>query len=138
VGFDFGRSRRLRKHPEFASAQRRGGRVATRHFTLLVAAQLSRADRLETPRLGVVVARKIGKAVQRNRVKRVCRECFRLWPDLLPAGVDLIVIARAGADQLDLAQVRAEWRAVEPMLRRRAAEALAGAAEVRHPGAGGS
>jgi ribonuclease P protein component len=81
----------------------------------------------------MVVARKVGGAVHRNRVKRLCRECFRRWPDLLPDGVDLIVIAREGAYELGLADVRAEWLAVELRLKRRAAEALARAADSDHP-----
>jgi ribonuclease P protein component len=138
VAFDFGRARRLRRHKEFAYAQRVGRRVSTRHFTLLVAAQQHRTIPLPPARLGVVVSRAVGTAVQRNRVKRLCRECFRLWPELLPAGVDLIVIARRGADRLSLSQVQGEWRAVESLLLRRAAEALARAAEAGHPGAVGS
>jgi hypothetical protein len=45
-------------------------------------------------------------------------------PELLPTGVDLVVIARIGAPELGLAEVRAEWRAVETLLKKRAAEVL--------------
>jgi ribonuclease P protein component len=86
------------------------------------------------PRLGLVVARKVGNAVRRNRIKRLCRECFRTWPDLLPAGVDLIVIARPGAHELSLAEVRDEWLAVARLLRKRATEALAQRDATDHPG----
>ena len=116
--------RRLRKHAEFVRAQRSGRRIGTPHFTLLVAAQ---PPPPRPARMGLVVSRAIGNAVRRNRVKRVCRECFRLstW---LPEGVDLVVIARAGAPELGLEEVRAEWRAVERLLKARAADALAGKA----------
>jgi ribonuclease P protein component len=87
-------------------------------------------------RIGIVVTRKVGNAVARNRIKRVCRECFRQWPDLLPPGVDLVVIARQGADALGLAEARAEWLAVERVLRRRAEEALAQQASMPHVSAG--
>jgi len=81
------------------------------------------AHRGDTPsRLGIVVTRKIGNAVARNRVKRLCRECFRLWPGLLPPAIDLVVIARAGADALTLGEVRDEWRSVERALRKRSEE----------------
>jgi ribonuclease P protein component len=80
----------------------------------------------------VVVARRIGTAVRRNRVKRLCRECFRTWPELLPAGVDLVVIAREGSHELGLEEVRAEWRAVASLLKKRAAEALARTAGPHH------
>jgi ribonuclease P protein component len=95
--------------------------VVTPHFTLLVAGQSSPAS----SRLGLVVSSKVGIAVRRNRIKRLCREAFRTWPGLLPDGVDLIVIAKSGAHELGLAGVRAEWLAVVESLRRRASEALA-------------
>jgi ribonuclease P protein component len=95
--------------------------VSAQHFTLLVAAQPSRG----ASRLGIVTTRKIGNAVARNRIKRVCRECFRLWPDFLQNGVDLVVIARGGADALGLAEVRGEWSRAHRVLLKRAAEALA-------------
>ena|SRR5260370_849035 len=130
----FGRDRRLTNHAEFVRAQRSGRRVATAHFTLLVARQPSAPPGPRAPRIGLVVARKVGGAVQRNRIKRLCRECFRLWPDLLPQGVDLIVIARPGAHELSLSDVRSEWLAVHGHLQRRAAEALARTAQAHHPG----
>src|SRR5580692_3231874 len=124
MAFAFGPDRRLRSHAEFVRAQKLGRRVVAPHFTLLVAPQPEGA-RLLPSRLGLVVGRKVGNAVQRNRIKRVCRECFRLWPDLLPPGVDLVVIARPGAYELDLAAVRSEWSDVQRHLRKRAMEALA-------------
>src|SRR5208337_3732830 len=122
--------RRLRRHGEFVRAQRSGRRVGTPHFTLLVAAQ---PPPPRPARLGLVVGRRVGSAVRRNRVKRLCRECFRGLPELLPEGVDLVVIAREGAPELGLAEVRAEWRAVETLLKKRAAEALARAGSPDHP-----
>ena len=74
--------------------------------------------------MGLVVSRAIGSAVRRNRVKRLCRECFRLSPDLLPAGVDLVVIARSGAATLGCEQVRDEWRTVARLVMKRATEAV--------------
>ncbi len=128
----FGADRRLRKHAEFARAQgdRSARRVGTAHFTLLLAAQRAPGP----SRLGLVVGRRIGGAVQRNRVKRLCRECFRTHPGLVPTGIDLIVIARPGAPELDLEAVRAEWLGVERLLRKRAAEALARSSGTHHPG----
>jgi ribonuclease P protein component len=115
----FGRDRRIRKRAEFQRVQSIGRRVTTPHFVLLVA-------RGEGPsRLGLVVTKKIGNAVQRNRVKRLCRACFRTWKDLVPAGVDLVVIAREGAFELKQKDVRDEWARVQGQLRRKAEEALA-------------
>jgi len=128
----FGPGRRLRSHRDFARAQRLGRRVATAHFVLLVSAQPDVARSPKPARLGLVVGRKIGPAVGRNRVKRVCRECFRAWPELLPRGTDLIAIAKSGADRLKVAHVRDEWRSVHGALLRRATEALAQAGGSEH------
>jgi ribonuclease P protein component len=83
----------------------------------------------------LVVTKKIGDAVTRNRIKRVCREAFRTWKDLVPEGVDLVVIAREGAGALGLAEVREEWQRVERQLRRRVQEAAEDALALREKGA---
>ena len=115
-----------------------GQRASTAHFVLLVAVREERRDERDeasraafTPtnasgcaRLGIVVTRKIGNAVQRNRIKRLCRECFREWPDLVPDGIELVVIARSRAHELDLASVRAEWERARPSLLKRCAAVL--------------
>ncbi len=46
--------------------------------------------------MGVTVSRKVGKAVVRNRVKRLCREAFRRNAAQLPDGLDVVLIARHG------------------------------------------
>ena len=90
---------------------------------LLVA---KREERESSPaRLGIVVTKRVGHAVARNRIKRVCRECFRLWPDLVPDGIDLVVIARDGAHELGLADVRREWERSRSRLLERCAKVLA-------------
>lgn len=56
-------------------------------------------------RLGLTVSRRVGNAVQRNRVKRAVREWFRLWRWELEESIDLVVIARPGAARLSGRQV---------------------------------
>jgi ribonuclease P protein component len=123
-GFSFGKERRIRRRSDFLRVQAVGQRTSTAHFVMLVAAREPDTDRAACARVGFVVTRKIGNAVQRNRIKRVCRECFRMWPDLVPDGIDLVIIARARADELGLADVRAEWERARPGLLKRCTAVL--------------
>ena len=69
----------------------------------------------QSSRLGVVVAKKnIRRAVRRNRIKRLVREQFRHHP--FDEAIDLVVLARSGADRMDNPRVWQEldrlWRAL--------------------------
>lgn len=52
---------------------------------------------LSYSRLGLLIGRKVGNAVQRNRWKRVIREAFRKQRNQLPSGMDFVVRPRKGA-----------------------------------------
>jgi ribonuclease P protein component len=61
---------------------------------------MGRMNALGYRRLGVTVSSKVGGAVIRNRLKRRFKELFRRRRNLLPESVDLVLIARRGADGL--------------------------------------
>jgi ribonuclease P protein component len=120
----FGPERRIRRRADFVRVQSDGERASTRHFVLLVAANPDGEGRA-CPRIGIVATRKVGNSVERSRIKRLCRECFRTWPGFVPDGIDLVVIARAGAHELDLGRVRGEWEGARRALLERCRVAIA-------------
>jgi ribonuclease P protein component len=87
---------RLSRSAEFERVYRHGRSTANRHFVLYTFPNAS-ADR---PRLGLSVSRKVGGAVERNRVKRLLREAFAEVEDGLRAGQDVVVVARPTAAEL--------------------------------------
>jgi ribonuclease P protein component len=87
---------RLSRSADFDRVMRNGRSHAGRDLVLYV---FPRGGD-EPPRLGLSVSRKVGGAVDRNRVKRLLREAFSREVDRLPAGVDAVVIARPGAREI--------------------------------------
>src|SRR6185295_12644210 len=84
--------RRLSRSGEFDRVYRDGTSHATRHLVLYRFPR--QADEGDDVRLGVSVSRKVGGAVDRNRVKRVLREAFWALSDRLPAQHDFVIVAR--------------------------------------------
>jgi ribonuclease P protein component len=84
--------RRLSRSGEFDRVYRDGSSYATRHLVLY---SFPRRDEEEQDvRLGVSVSRKVGGAVDRNRVKRTLREAFWSLAERLPRDYDFVLVAR--------------------------------------------
>jgi len=84
-------------------------RTSHQHFLFL-----ARQNQLNRPRLGLVIAKKhIRHAVDRNRMKRLIRETFRVKQQQL-AGIDVIVLARKGMNDSTnvelIEQLNGQWQ----------------------------
>jgi len=109
----FPRAQRLLRRGEFVRVQQQGRRVHTAHFVLL----MLRSQR-PGPIFGVTVGKRVGSAVQRNRVKRLAREVFRRNKRLFPRDCAVVLVARPGADRLDYASVLGELERAQAAIER--------------------
>ncbi|HMA93491.1 MAG TPA: ribonuclease P protein component [Polyangiaceae bacterium] len=118
----FGRDQRIRKRSEYRDIMGSGVRVSTPHCVFVVASREPNEQPPLRPRLGLVVSRRVGCAVLRNRFKRLVREVFRKWQSQWPPDAELVVIAREWSMDLKESVLAEEWSAaserIESALRR--------------------
>jgi ribonuclease P protein component len=105
------KEQRLRRKREFDAVYAHGRRFGNGFFGVT-----AHANAKGWPRLGLAVAVKTaGNSVERNRIRRVIRESFRLHQHEIPA-LDLVVSARARARGAARSELRAQleplWREV--------------------------
>jgi ribonuclease P protein component len=91
---------RLSRSAEFERVYRQGRSVGNRFLVLYSFPRSSAGEAADGTRLGVSVSRKVGGAVDRNRVKRLLREAFATVGDRLPADHDVVVVARPEVREL--------------------------------------
>jgi ribonuclease P protein component len=97
----FTAQQRLRQKSEFDDVHAHGVRVADAYFAVIAL-----PNQLRQPRLGLAVSVKTaGSSVERNRIRRVIRETFRLRQRELPLA-DIVVNARGRARGASAAQLR--------------------------------
>ncbi len=97
VSQDFSREKRLLTPRHFKAVfDSPTGKVPGKNLLIL-----ARENGLDHPRLGLVIGKKSVKlAVQRNRLKRLMRDSFRLNQHLL-AGLDIVIVARKGLGEIE-------------------------------------
>lgn len=116
VTYEFNRESRLLTPGHFQSVFKKPIRFGSRHFTILITPTSLSDDSCKNNRLGLAIAKKRVKlAVERNRIKRLVRESFRLNQHDLPA-IDMVVMVKSGIDQLNNPAINLEltkiWRKI--------------------------
>jgi len=100
--YGYPKQERLLKRGDYLSLARGGETYHRRHFLCIY-----KKGSGNTSRLGLTVSKKVGPAVTRNRIKRICREFFRLNKHRLEDAWDINLIAKKSAASATREQVRA-------------------------------
>ena len=87
--YSFPKAERLLKRADFLRLSVSGKKIQTRFF---IAAVLDGTK--ENNRIGITVSKRVGKAVERNRIKRLVREYYRHRRKTLSGNRDINIIAR--------------------------------------------
>jgi ribonuclease P protein component len=97
---------RLRKHADYQRAYAAGRKRQSASFSWFMAAWPEPGA--HPPRIGLTAGKVLGKAHERNRIKRRMREALRRHVDLIPQGVDLIFHPRRSVLTIEFAKLEAE------------------------------
>jgi len=102
---------RLRKHADYQRAYAAGRRRQSASMSWFLAPQLPSYEGAVLPagpRVGLTAGKVLGKAHERNRIKRRMREALRRHVDLIPRGYDLIFHPRRVVLTIDFAKLETE------------------------------
>ena len=93
----------LKKGWEFKRVYRHGRIAVTKNIVFYYL-----SNQLEKNRVGFSISKKVGKSVQRHRIKRLYLEALRLLQEQLVQGCDFVVVARKAAVTVTFLQAREE------------------------------
>lgn len=98
-------SQHLRTATEFRRVREQGVCVDCGPFVAYFLLEGSEGPVGNPPRLGLIASRRVGPAVDRNRVKRRFREVFRRRQDHLPRNCSVVLIARRSCLQRNFGEL---------------------------------
>ncbi len=84
-----GPQERIRKRKDFLFLYKKGKRYRGKYFNLIYL-----SNDFSFSRMAVIVSKKVGNAVKRNKIKRQMRTLFRRNKNLLKAPLDIIIITK--------------------------------------------
>ena len=95
----------VKKNYEFHRVFRKGAFFAGKYIILYVLKNY-RGD----SRLGITTSKKVGNSVRRNRLRRLIKENYRLYEDVIKEGYDLVFVARNSPTMPDFYDIKKEMK----------------------------
>jgi ribonuclease P protein component len=93
--FGFPKSRRLAKQCEFRQLYQTGQKKSNRYLTIYACPVQGRWGKV-----GIVAGKRLGKAVERNKIRRKIREIIRTYPEIIGKNQDLAIVVKSPALEL--------------------------------------
>ena len=91
----------LCRNTDFKRLYYRGKAYHSKYFVLFVL-----PNRQDFNRIGFTVSKKIGKAVVRNRARRLMFEAFRLYEPDLKIGYNMVMVAKSSIKDTDFHSIK--------------------------------
>ena len=92
-------SESLKKNRDFQVVYKKGNSFGNKYLVMYVL-----PNEFGRNRIGISVSKKVGNSVIRHRIKRLLKESYRLHENMFNSGLNIVIIARKGADELDYHQ----------------------------------
>ncbi len=89
-------SESLKSNRDFKNVYSSGKSYANKYLVMYVL-----ENGTDRNRLGISVSKKVGNSVVRHRLTRLVRESYRLHEDIFNSGLDIVVVARVNAKEID-------------------------------------
>jgi len=95
----------LKRNFEFLRAYKKGKFLVGRHMVIYI---IKNHVYREINRLGITASKKVGKSVKRNRLKRLVKESYRTYEELLEKGFDIVIIVRSSDNMPEFIDIKKE------------------------------
>jgi len=102
------RSIRLRKHADYQRVYRESRKHFSPSMSYFFRMRTAEENVPEGPRVGLTAGRVLGRAVERNRIKRRMREAVRLNIERLPGTVDVVLHPRKFVADMEFSKLQGE------------------------------
>ncbi|HEX3470465.1 MAG TPA: ribonuclease P protein component [Silvibacterium sp.] len=99
------RSARLRKHADYQRVYKESRKHFSPSMSYFFRSRTEHDNVPEGPRVGLTAGRVLGKAVERNRIKRRMREAVRLNLNRLPSAVDVVLHPRKSVINMEFVKL---------------------------------
>jgi ribonuclease P protein component len=95
----------LKKNRDFSRVYRKASFLSTKNMVLYVL-----NNRYDIKRLGITIGKKVGKAVKRNRIRRLVKENYRIFEENIMEAYDIVFVIRKTGELPTYKEIQKEMK----------------------------